>query len=298
MLRHADLALYAAKNAGKGTCRFFDDSLNRMVLDRIERRAELEQAIEGGQLLLHYQPVIGLADGEIVGVEALVRWQHPGQGLVPPLDFIPLAEESGLVVPLGQWVLNRACADLGRWQKPWTASGRPPLRVAINVSPRQLQSSEFLVMVDETLARHQVDPAWLIFEITEGVLIQDSEDVMRRLRDIESRGISLALDDFGTGYSSLSYLHRFPIEILKIDQSFVRGMDEREDRKRIIEAIVSLAAGLGLELVAEGIESESQASRLRELGCRLGQGYHLGRPAPAATIGELLDRERALTPSR
>jgi diguanylate cyclase (GGDEF)-like protein/PAS domain S-box-containing protein len=291
MLREADLALYAAKNAGKGSYRFFEPGLHRMVLARLERRAALEQAIEDDQLLLYYQPVIRLADGEIVGMEALVRWQHPEQGLVPPLDFIPLAEESGLVVPLGRWVLDRACVDISRWQEKWTATGRPPLRVAVNVSPRQLQSTDFLEMVDETLARHGVDPSWLTLEITESVLVQDSEEVMRRLCDLDRRGITLALDDFGTGYSSLSYLHRFPIQILKIDQSFVRGMDEHEDRKKILSAIVSLASSLGLELIAEGIETEPQARHLRGLGCEYGQGYHLGRPVPVDAMDALLHRE-------
>jgi diguanylate cyclase (GGDEF)-like protein/PAS domain S-box-containing protein len=291
MLQEADLALYAAKNAGKGSFHFFEPSLHRMVLARLERRAALEVAIEGGQLLLHYQPVMRLSDGEIVGMEALVRWLHPNNGLVPSLEFIPLAEESGLVVPLGRWVLDRACADISRWQDEWTMAGHSPLRVAVNVSPRQLQSTDFLQMVDETLARHRVDASWLTIEITESVLVQDSDDVMTRLRGLDSRGIRLALDDFGTGYSSLSYLHRFPIQILKIDQSFIRGMDEHDDRKKILDAIVSLASSLGLELVAEGIESEAQASYLRELGCEYGQGYHLGRPVPAQAMDELLARE-------
>jgi diguanylate cyclase (GGDEF)-like protein/PAS domain S-box-containing protein len=291
MLRQADLALYAAKNAGKGSYQFFEPGLHRMVLDRLERRAALEEAIESGQLLLHYQPVMRLSDGEIVGMEALVRWQHPDDGLVPPLEFIPLAEESGLVVALGRWVLDRACADVSRWQSKWTMAGRPPLRVAVNVSPRQLQSTDFLRMVDATLARHHVDPSWLTIEITESVLVQDSEEVMTRLRDLDRRGITLALDDFGTGYSSLSYLHRFPIKILKIDQSFVRGMDEHDDRLKILDAIVSLASSLGLELIAEGIEHESQARYLRELGCEYGQGFHFGRPVPAQAMDELLNLE-------
>jgi len=211
--------------------------------------------------------------------------------LIPPMDFIPLAEESGLVVPLGSWVLDQACADLSGWQEKRARSGRPPLRVAVNVSARQLKSTDFLQSVDKALAAHGVEPSWLTIEITESLLVEDSEEVMGRLRDLHSRGISLALDDFGTGYSSLSYLHRFPIQILKIDQSFVRGMDEHEDRKKILDAIVSLASSLGLELIAEGIEHESQARYLRELGCEYGQGYHLGRPIPAGAMDELLDRE-------
>jgi diguanylate cyclase (GGDEF)-like protein/PAS domain S-box-containing protein len=290
MLREADLALYAAKSAGKGTYQFFEPGLHRMVLDRLERRAALETAIENGQLVLHYQPVIRLSDGNIVGVEALVRWNHPEDGLVPPLEFIPLAEESGLVIPLGRWVLDQACTDLSHWQEQWTMAGLPPLNCAVNVSARQLQSTDFLRSVDDTLSRHGVDPSWLTIEITESVLIQDSEEVMSRLRDIHSRGITLSLDDFGTGYSSLSYLHRFPIQILKIDQSFVRGMDEDDDRKKILDAIVSLAGSLGLVLVAEGIERESQAKYLRDTGCEYGQGFYLGSPIPAHAMGELLER--------
>jgi diguanylate cyclase (GGDEF)-like protein/PAS domain S-box-containing protein len=292
VLREADLALYAAKRAGKASYQFFEPSLHRMVLDRIERRAALETAIESGQLVLHYQPVIRLSDGAIVGMEALVRWNHPEDGLVPPMDFIPLAEESGLVVPLGRWVLEQACTDLSHWQEQWTMAGEPPLRCAVNVSGRQLQSTDFLRSVDEILACHGVEPSWLIVEITESVLVQDSEEVMSRLRDLHSRGITLALDDFGTGYSSLSYLHQFPIQVLKIDQSFVRGMDEHADRKKILDAIVSLAGSLGLALVAEGIEHEAQAHYLRGIGCEYGQGYHLGRPVPAQAMAELLGRQR------
>jgi EAL domain-containing protein (putative c-di-GMP-specific phosphodiesterase class I) len=292
VIHEADLALYAAKSAGKGSYQFFGPGLHRMVLARLERRAALETAIEEGQLVLHYQPVIRLSDGDIVGMEALVRWNHPKDGLIPPMDFIPIAEESGLVVPLGRWVLDQACADLSHWQRQWTTAGHAPLRCAVNVSARQLQSTDFLRSVDETLLRRRVEPSWLTMEITESVLVQDSEEVMSRLRDLHSRGITLALDDFGTGYSSLSYLHRFPIQVLKIDQSFVRGMDEDGDRKKILDAIVALAASLGLALVAEGIESERQATYLRRIGCEYGQGFHLGRPVPAQAMGNLLERQR------
>ena len=298
MLRDADLALYAAKSAGKGSYQFFEPGLHRMVLDRLERRAALETAIECGQLVLHYQPVIRLSDGDIVGMEALVRWNHPEDGLVPPLDFIPLAEESGLIVPLGRWVLDQACTDLSHWQEEWTMAGHPALRCAVNVSARQLQSTDFLKSIDETLARHRVEPSWLTIEITESVLVQDSEEVMSRLGDLHSRGITLALDDFGTGYSSLSYLHRFPIQVLKIDQSFVRGMEEHDDRKKILDAIVSLARSLGLALVAEGIEHESQAKvpagdRLR---IRPGLPSRPSRPRPGheRAAGAPLPRWRGL----
>jgi diguanylate cyclase (GGDEF)-like protein/PAS domain S-box-containing protein len=289
MLRDADLALYAAKNAGKAAFHFFEPSLHEAVISRLERRAALDEAIQAGDLRLHYQPIVKLADRDMVGVEALVRWQHPTLGLIPPSDFVPLAEECGLVVALGQWVLNQACADLSRWQRRWTPADGKPMHVAVNVSPRQLQSDDFLAMVDDALARHHIDPSTLTLEITESVLLLDSLDVMARLDAIHARGITLALDDFGTGYSSLSYLHRFPIQTLKIDRSFVNGMGDDPERTSILTAIVSLAAGLGLDLVAEGIEHESQARQLEAMQCDYGQGFHLGRPMPADALDALID---------
>jgi EAL domain-containing protein (putative c-di-GMP-specific phosphodiesterase class I) len=300
MLREADLALYAAKSAGKGTYHFFETSLHHAVLARLEQRAALEEAIDTNQLCLHYQPILNLADGTMVGVEALVRWEHPTKGLIPPIEFIPLAEDSGLVVSLGRWVLDRACADLYRWQCRWKAGTPQTFNVAINVSPRQLQSSDFLTVVDDTIHRHHIDPSWLTFEITESLLVQDSADVMTRLVAVHDLGIALALDDFGTGYSSLSYLNRFPIQILKIDQSFVAGIDESNlaaNGTTLIKAIVSMAQSLGLDLVAEGIENESQRRLLASLGCTYGQGYHLGRPVTADAIDALIGPITATPPA-
>ena len=288
MLREADMALYAAKNAGKGCYRFFESSLHQAAVDRLEKRAALEKAIEAGELRVHYQPIVQMADGEMVGVEALVRWEHPTLGLVPPQEFIPLAEESGLVVPMGSWVLNQACADLARWQL-LAAPGSVPMRVSVNVAARQLQSPTFLAMVDEALVRHGVDPSCLTLEITESALVNDSAPVVGRLDALHERGIALALDDFGTGYSSLSYLHRFPIDVLKIDRSFVRGMETTTDRTMILDAIVSLASSLDLRIVAEGVEHDSQAQRLRQLGCELAQGYLYSRPVPGPDIDRMLE---------
>jgi diguanylate cyclase (GGDEF)-like protein/PAS domain S-box-containing protein len=298
MLREADLALYAAKNAGKGAYHFFEPSLHEAAVTRLERRAALDEAIQQGDLRLHYQPIMRLTDGEMIGVEALVRWEHPTLGLIPPSDFVPLAEECGLVVALGRWVLNQACADLSRWQRRWAPANGQPMHVAVNVSPRQLQSDDFLGMVDDALARHDIDPSTLTLEITESVLLQDSLEVMARLDALHARGITLALDDFGTGYSSLSYLHRFPIQTLKIDRSFVNGMDDDPERTSILTAIVSLAASLGLSLVAEGIEHESQARQLDAMHCEFGQGFHLGRPMPADALDALIDAAVTLVPSR
>jgi diguanylate cyclase (GGDEF)-like protein/PAS domain S-box-containing protein len=293
MLREADLALYAAKSAGKGTYHFFETSLHHAVLARLEQRTALEQAIQNDELRLQYQPIVNLNDGTMVGVEALVRWEHQTRGMIPPLEFIPLAEDSGLVIPLGRWVLDRACTDLSRWQRLWNADATGPFTMAVNVSPRQLQAADFLTVVNDTIRRHDIDPSWLTFEITESLLVQDSAAVMTRLVALHDLGIALALDDFGTGYSSLSYLHRFPIQILKIDRSFVTGMDEANvsaNGTPLINAIVSMAQSLGLDLVAEGIENESQRRRLCSLGCTYGQGFHLSRPVPAEEIDELIHK--------
>jgi diguanylate cyclase (GGDEF)-like protein len=287
MLREADLALYAAKTAGKGTFRFFEPELQEAALDRLERRTALENAIESGELRLHYQPIIRLTDGVITGLEALVRWQHPVDGLVPPSEFIPLAEQSGLIVPLGEWVLNQACADLSRWQRSWhSAFGMAP-HVSVNVSPRQLQSGNFPEVIENALTRHSIDASALTVEITESCLAEDSVEVLSCLHTLDERGVILSLDDFGTGYSSLSYLRRFPMRILKIDQSFVQATDTHEGLT-LLAAIVAMARSLGLSLVAEGIENEDQAKELKRLGCDEGQGFLYWRPMAGEGIDELL----------
>ena len=289
MMREADIALYAAKNGGKASFCFFEPGLHEAVVSRLARRAALERAIEEGQLRLHYQPVVALDDHRLVGAEALVRWEHPTEGLISPAEFIPLAEESGLIVPMGRWVLEQACADLARWreERDWADQ---PFRLSVNVSPRQLQSPDFVDVLDAALARYHVAPGSLMLEITESLLVQESVDVLMRLESLNERGVLLALDDFGTGYSSLSYLHRFPIQVLKIDRSFVNDMDGDPERLSVLNAINALAASLGLRVVAEGIELESQAVQLEAMGCQYGQGYFFGRPRP-------VDRLPALLPS-
>jgi diguanylate cyclase (GGDEF)-like protein/PAS domain S-box-containing protein len=287
MLREADLALYAVKNAGKGTFRFFEPELHEEVLTRLERRAALENAIEGGELILHYQPIVRLTDRAIIGLEALVRWQHPVEGLVPPLDFIPLAEQSGLIVPLGEWVLNQACADLSRWRDSWPAALGSAPHVSVNLSPRQLQSGRLLEVIDNALTLHGVESSSLTLEITESCFAEDSDVVRSSVRQLDERGIALSLDDFGTGYSSLSYLRRFPLQSLKIDRSFVKAMDTSEGLT-LLDAIVSMAGSLGLSVVAEGIENEDQARELRLIGCDEGQGFLFWRPMSADAVDELL----------
>jgi len=287
MMREADLALYAAKNGGKASFSFFEPGLHEAVVGRLERRAAFERAIEEGQLRLHYQPVVALDDHRVVGVEALVRWEHPTEGLIPPAEFIPLAEESGLIVPMGRWVLEQACADLARWRQEPDWADRP-FRLSVNVSPRQLQSADFLEVLDGVLDRHRVPPGGLMLEITESLLVQESAEVLVRLESLQDRGVLLALDDFGTGYSSLAYLNRFPIQVLKIDRSFVNGMDGDAERLSVLKAINALATALGLRVVAEGIELESQATQLEAMGCQYGQGYLFGKPRPVDSLVALL----------
>jgi EAL domain-containing protein (putative c-di-GMP-specific phosphodiesterase class I) len=263
-------------------------------VDRLERRTALENAIECGQLRLYYQPIIRLTDCAITGLEALVRWQHPVEGLVPPSEFIPLAEQSGLIIPLGAWVLNQACADLSRWQQAWVGAFGMAPHVSVNVSPRQIQAGTFSEVVDDALRRHSIDSSSLTVEITESCLAEDSVEVVSCLRQLDQSGITLSLDDFGTGYSSLSYLRRFPMRILKIDQSFVNAMGTH-DGLTLLAAIVAMARSLGLSLVAEGIENEDQARELRRLGCDEGQGFLYWRPMSAAAIDELLaDAQRSV----
>jgi diguanylate cyclase (GGDEF)-like protein len=283
MMREADLALYAAKNNGKASFRFFEPGLHQAVVRRLERLAAFEQALERGELRLFYQPVVALDDHRLVGAEALVRWEHPTEGLIPPAEFIPLAEESGLIVPMGRWVLQQACADLQRWRQMPGFTDRP-FRVSVNVSPRQLQSPDFLDVLDSVMERYEIPQQALMLEITEGLLIQESLEVMMRLDSLRQRGVLLALDDFGTGYSSLSYLNRFPIQVLKIDRSFVNGMDGDAERLSILNAISALARSLGLHVVAEGIEHESQATQLLAMGCAYGQGFLFGRPGPSEAL--------------
>ena len=293
MLREADLALYAAKSAGKHTFRFFERGLQDAASARLAQRGALEAAIANNQLCLHYQPVLRLTDRRIVAVEALVRWQHPELGLVPPAEFIPLAEESGLVVPLGVWVLDQACADLKRWSGTTWRAGM--LKMAVNVSPRQLNSGKFLETVEGALLRHGVRPEALTLEITEGVLVQDDLGILASIQALADRGVTIALDDFGTGYSALSYLHRFPLKTLKIDRAFVADMDDPSGRA-LIDAIIAMARSLSLDVVAEGIELETQARQLEEMGCQYGQGYLFAKPMPAAALETLLQTE-ALAPT-
>jgi diguanylate cyclase (GGDEF)-like protein len=285
LLRNADMAMYAAKNRGKSRYEIFQPSMHQSALERLELKEDLARAIQRHELVLHYQPIVELANGQISGVEALVRWNHPRRGLIPPADFIPLAEESGLIHPIGRWVLNEACRQTRLWQARYPR--KKPLWVSVNLSGKQIQRDGFTDDVSGALRRSGLMSRSLILEITESVLL-DREAAMRRLAEMRKLGVRVAIDDFGTGYSSLSYLNRFPIDILKVDQSFVRDMDGARGKEILAHAVIDLTKTLGLEAVAEGIEQRGQGARLQELGCKLGQGYFYSRPLDPTGIEDLL----------
>lgn len=280
LLQAADTAMYRAKHQGKGSYHLFDPQLHEATLRRLTLENDLKRALDQGELLVYYQPVVDLTTQAVVGLEALVRWQHPERGMVSPGEFIPCLEETGLVVRAGVLVLRQACQQLYTWQQQgWTE-----LTVAVNLSVRQFASPTLLTDIDHVLAETGVDPAYLKLEITESALMQNTEMAIALMEKIRDRQIQISIDDFGTGYSSLGYLHRFPIDILKIDQSFVGDMQRGSRNYQVVETIMTLSNQLGLAVVAEGIETPDQLQGLRQLGCEFGQGYLFAKPAPADTI--------------
>jgi diguanylate cyclase (GGDEF)-like protein/PAS domain S-box-containing protein len=280
LLQNADTAMYRAKGEGRNNCRFFSQEMNARALETLTLGTSLRLALERDELFLHYQPQYALASGRTTGVEALLRWRHPELGLVPPSRFIPLAEESGLIEPIGEWVLRTACRQMRAWR-----DARLPLeRVAVNLSARQFRHPDFLQRIADVLAESGLAARHLELEVTESMVMEHPEDAADVLRKLKATGITIAVDDFGTGYSSLSYLKRLPIDILKIDQSFVRGVPQDADDVAIIRAIIAMAKSLKLRLIAEGIENADQRAFLQREGCEEGQGYLFSRPAHADEI--------------
>lgn len=279
LLRNADLALYRAKQDGRGLYRFFEQEMD----ERLQQRRTLEQELRGAmlrdELRLHYQPLLDSVTLEVEGVEALLRWPHPVRGSVSPAEFVPVAEESGLIAPLGHWVLETACAEAVSWTRPW--------RVAVNLSPAQFKQRDLAESIRAILDRTGLAPARLELEITEGILIDDAERALTMLREIKALGVRIALDDFGTGYSSLSYLRRFPFDKLKIDASFVQGLGDDGEADAIVRAIVALGRSLSLRITAEGVETTEQLQLLRKHRCDQVQGFLLGRPMPPAELATM-----------
>jgi diguanylate cyclase (GGDEF)-like protein len=291
LLRDADVAMYRAKEQGRARWEVFDVAMHTRAAHRLKVVKDLRRARELGQMTLDYQPQVSMVDGRIVGVEALLRWRHPQQGLLPPAEFIPLAEESQLILPIGSWVIREACAQLAAWRDE--VPGAADLEMCVNVSARQLASGDLAGVVSAAIAEHRLDPAKICLEITESVLMEDADFYLGALLRLLRVGVRIAVDDFGIGYSSLAYLRRFPVDVLKLDRAFIEGLDTGADTSQaqaIVRAVIELAHALELSLVAEGIETADQAAALRRLGCDLGQGFWFARPQPPEALLDLLRR--------
>ena len=290
LVRAADGAMYAAKRAGKGRVEVYRPSHHAAEMARQQLRADLQQALDGDQFVLHYQPIVDLVTGSITSFEALLRWEHPTRGLLPPGDFIPLAEESDLILSIGRWVLRQACQHASNWQR--SGSHGAGVKVSINLSARQFREHTLVAEVAEAVGAAGFDARLLTVELTETLLLQDSAVTMRRIEDLRRLGVTLALDDFGTGYSSLSYLRRFPIDILKMDKSFLDEVPGNRQDEALVRGIVDLGSTLDMQLVAEGVETAEQAAALADLGCPFGQGYYFARPLPFAGALQLVAHPR------
>ncbi|BCJ55137.1 hypothetical protein Asp14428_66120 [Actinoplanes sp. NBRC 14428] len=285
LMRNADLAMYRAKTSGGSGFAAYDPQMLAGLVERLELEADLRLALTRGELKVHYQPTIDMADSSVVGFEALVRWQHPVRGLISPMDFIPLAEATGLIVPLGRYVLTEACRQAMEWARE---SGRPPVKMAVNVSVRQFDRTDLAAVVREVLTGTGMPADRLCLEMTESVLMTDTEENLAQLVRLKALGVTLAIDDFGTGYSSLAYLRRFPVDTLKIDRSFVERLGGQSDDAALAGTIVQLGQSLGMTTVAEGIEEYGQLAALRAMGCEFAQGFYFSRPVPAGEAGRLL----------
>jgi diguanylate cyclase (GGDEF)-like protein len=287
LLRDADTAMYRAKDLGRNRVVLFDSTMRDDVASRLEVSMALRHAVERDELRLEFQPEFSCADGRVVGVEALVRWQHPQRGLLGPNEFIEAAEESGTIIDIGAWVLDQACREAAAWSK----IAGPGFSVAVNLSSEQLAEPGFYDRVADCLRRHSLDPARLVLELTESALVRDPESVARMLHRLSDLGVWISVDDFGTGYSSLAYLQRFPVDVLKIDRSFVTRMVETPKGTALVHGIVDLAHALGLLTVAEGVEDEEQRRAVARAGCDAYQGYVSAMPLPAHEVVELLHRQ-------
>jgi EAL domain-containing protein (putative c-di-GMP-specific phosphodiesterase class I) len=286
VLRDSDVAMYRAKSRGKSRYEVYEAGMHEEVVERLELEADLQRALDRHELVVHFQPIVELGYGRIVGLEALVRWLHPARGLVAPGTFVPIAEETGMIQAIGSWVLAEACRHVARWQEEYPRD--EALMLSVNLSGRQLMSHELTTEVAQALRESRLAPDSLILELTETVLMQDSDATIKQLASLKQLGVKNAVDDFGTGYSSLQYLQRFPIDILKIAKPFVDGLVARVDDTTMVRAIADLGRTLGLGTIAEGIETDDQYLKLRALGCALGQGFLFSKAVPHDAIPGLL----------
>ncbi len=286
LLRNADAAMYRAKEQGKANFHFFTADLNAVVQERMVLKNGLGKALENGEFSLHYQPKLEIESGRITGVEALMRWNSPELGMVSPVKFIPVMEETGQVVEMGEWAIRTACLQ----HQEWRQAGLPQIRIAVNLSPRQLRDASFVPIVENVLREAGVEPAGLELEITESLLMSDSGGALKALGELHEMGIHMAMDDFGTGYSSLSYLKRFPIDTIKIDRTFIADIATNPDDAEIIRTIISMGHTLNRKVIAEGVENDQQLSLLREYQCDEIQGYFFSRPLPAGMITKFIKK--------
>ena len=295
LLRNADTAMYHAKARGRGRFEAFHPGLRAKAMARMELEADLQRALEAGEFALHYQPKVSLADRRITGFEALIRWQHPSRGLLYPVEFISIAEDTGLIIPLGKWILREACRQMAEWHR--SVPRRPALSVSVNISFKQLAESGLAEDIERILAETGLSPSGLRVEMTESSLMENAETAVATLRRLRELNIGLEIDDFGTGYSSLSYLRQLPFDTVKIDRSFVSELGTTDDSSEIVSTILQLAKSMNLDVVAEGVETEEQLARLKKMGCRCGQGYYFSRPVDAAGACRLVRETDPLPPA-
>jgi diguanylate cyclase (GGDEF)-like protein len=293
LLKHADIAMYRAKEQGRNNFQVFTEEMQARITHRLSIETKLRRALERNEFTLHYQPQVDLVSGRIVSAEALIRWQHPEMGLVSPAMFVPLAEETGLIVPIGEWVLDAACTQT----KAWLNAGFNNISIGVNLSARQFRQKNLLQIIEQSLRVNQLNSLHLELELTESMVMQDPEVTIHILNQLKQLGIRLSLDDFGTGYSSLSYLRRFPIDVLKVDQSFIRDVTTNADDACITSSIISLAHGLQLSVIAEGVETREQLRYLKQQKCDVMQGYYFSRPLPADQFFALMQADKRLSAS-
>ncbi|MBD2361102.1 EAL domain-containing protein [Anabaena minutissima FACHB-250] len=290
LLQQAHIALYQSKLQGRSQSQFYSPEINAQLQERLALENELRGALERNEIIVYYQPLIDLPSGEIKAVEALVRWQHPTRGLVSPAQFIPIAEANGLIIEIGEWVLRTACAQNLAWQR----AGLPPLRMSVNLSARQFEQADLVKVVNQILQETNLHPSYLELEVTESFLMTDVQRSVKTLKKLRELGVWLALDDFGTGYSSLNYLKQFPVNMIKIDRSFVQDVVSNTDSAAVTDAIIALAKILHLKITAEGVETEEQLDYLQKRGCHEGQGFYFSRPVPVEQITEMLEQSYQL----